>query len=360
MSGMRPTGRLHLGNYWGALKNWVALQDQYQCYFSIVDWHMFTTGYDDTARLQEDIREMAYDWLAAGVDPKKAVVFRQSHVRQHAELALLLSMITPLSWLENNPTWKEQLQELAKTKESKLREELSGKGSAQAVQTAAPSEAAQEKLRTHGFLGYPVLQAADILIYQADAVPIGQDQLPHLELAREIARKFNSIYSGGKQPVFTEPKPLLTKTPRVQGVDGRKMSKSYGNAIDLFETTESLKTKVMSMYTDPTKLRGNDPGHPEPCPENPPGCTVFALHKLYTPHWERRDRECRAGEIGCVACKKDLLTFIEPAYDQFRKARDKFAKDPAFVDELLADGAAKAAKTAEQTMERVRAAMRLA
>lgn len=361
MSGMRPTGRLHLGNYWGALKNWVTLQDGYQCYFSVVDWHMFTTGYEDTSRLPDDIREMVYDWLAAGLDPKKAVIFRQSHVPQHAELALLLSMITPLSWLENNPTWKEQLQELAKTKESKLREELAGQAARQAVQTP-PAEAAQgeEKLRTHGFLGYPVLQAADILIYQTDVVPIGQDQLPHLELAREIARRFNTLYASGERPVFKEPRPLLTPTPRVLGIDGRKMSKSYGNAIDLYETPESLRTKVMSMYTDPKKIRGNDPGHPEPCPENPPGCTVFALHKLYTPHWERREKECRGGEIGCVACKKDLLNFLEPAYDRFRKAREKFAKDPSFVDQLLSDGAAQAAKTAEQTMERVRSAMRLA
>ncbi|MBI5201604.1 MAG: tryptophan--tRNA ligase [Elusimicrobia bacterium] len=352
MSGMRPTGRLHLGNYWGALKNWVSLQDKYQCYFAVADWHMLTTGYDDTAGLVDNTREMVLDWLGAGVDPERSVVFRQSDVPEHAELALLLGMITPLSWLENNPTWKEQLQELAKTKREKMLAETKG---GTAVKTEESTEA-REELRTHGFLGYPVLQSADILIYGAEVVPVGQDQLPHLELSRDIARKFNSLYGGA---VLTEPKPLLTETPKLPGLDGRKMSKSYGNAIDLLETAESLSKKVMTAYTDPTRLRATDPGHPEPCPENPPGCTVFALHKLYNPDWKTREDECRAGKIGCVGCKKILLPPIESAFAAFRERRASYAADKTRVEQVLEAGRKKAKATAERTLEKVRRAMKL-
>ena len=359
MSGMRPTGRLHIGHDWGVLKNWVALQESCDCYFAVADWHMLTTGYEDTTRLVGDGREMVLDWLAAGVDPSRAVVFRQSDVTEHAELAVLLGMITPLSWLENNPTWKEQLQELARTKHS-IAAASSSAPPNRAGETVLDSEreSADLALRTHGFLGYPVLQAADILLYGADAVPIGQDQLPHLELSREIARKFNSLYGGGKE-VLREPKPLLTPTPKVPGLDGRKMSKSYGNAIDIFESAESLSSKVRSAYTDPTRARATDPGHPEPCPENPPGCTVYALHKLYSAHWEKRGAECRAGQIGCVACKKDLLASMEPVFADFRKRREAFASEPGRVEAILAEGREKAKAAAGRTLSTVRRAMGL-
>ncbi|MBI4387262.1 MAG: tryptophan--tRNA ligase [Elusimicrobia bacterium] len=360
MSGMRPTGRLHLGNYWGALKNWVDLQNrrdgqgrpEYRCHFAVVDWHMLTTGYEDTRLLQENIREMALDWLAAGIDPERCLIFKQSSVPQHAELALLLSMITPLSWLENNPTWKEQLQELSKTKLSRAAEGLAGKSAAAAV---AEQEAGEQALRTHGFLGYPVLQAADILLYGGELVPVGQDQLPHVELSREIARRFNAFYG----PVLAEPQALLTPTPKIPGVDGRKMSKSYGNAVELLETPRTLASKAMAMYTDPTKLRADDPGHPEPCAENQPGCVVFALHKLYSGYAERRGQECRDGKIGCVACKRDLLGSLEPSFESFRQARERYGREEGLVEEIWVEGSRKAREVAEKTMERVRKAMHL-
>lgn len=368
LSGMRPTGRLHLGNYWGALRNWVELQERHPCYFAVVDWHMLTTGYEDTSRLQENIREMVLDWLAAGLDPKRCVIFKQSGVPEHAELTLLLSMITPLSWLENNPTWKEQLQELAKTKESRLREELAktaAKGKVLArglrhegVVGIEEIPEADQSLRTHGHLGYPVLQAADILLYDAGLVPVGQDQLAHLELARDIARRFNSLYGKGK-PVLVEPKPLLTPTPKVPGLDGRKMSKSYGNALDLLESADSLQSKVMSAYTDPGKTRADTPGHPEPCPENPPGCSVFALHKLYSAHWEKRGEQCRQGKIGCVACKKDLLASLERPFGEFRARRERLAADRGLVAGILEEGNRKARAVASETMARARRAMNL-
>jgi len=342
-SGMRPTGRLHLGNYWGALKNWVALQSQYACFFSVVDWHMLTTGYDDTSKLQENCREMVLDWLAAGLDPAKCVIFKQSDVPEHAELALMLGMVTPLGWLENNPTWKEQLQELAKTKQDST--EVAAKGAA----------GAQHELRTFGFLGYPVLQAADILLYHGTKVPVGQDQLPHVELSREIARKFNHVFG----PVLVEPQPLLTPTPRVLGVDARKMSKSYNNAIDIYETEKSLEKKVKGMYTDPTRAAADSPGHPLPCAENPPGCSVYAMHKLYADEafYAKRGDECRAGQLGCGACKKDLLGEMSAPFDEFRRRRE--ALTAASVDAILVDGAKKARAVAQKTMDDVRRAMRL-
>ena len=353
-SGMRPTGRLHLGNYWGALKNWVGLMVEYPCYFSVVDWHMLTTGYNDTSSLKENVREMVLDWLAAGLDPAQCVIFRQSDVPEHAELALMLAMITPLSSLENNPTWKEQLQELSKTKLSKTLE--GAKTAAQAGLTAALT-AAQYELRTYGFLGYPVLQAADILLYHGTKVPVGQDQLPHLELSREIARRFNHAFGD----VFAEPQGLLTPSPRVPGTDGRKMSKSYANAVDISETARSLETKVKGMYTDPNRKAATDPGHPEPCPENPPGCSVYALHKLYADESFVKERGdvCRAGGIGCSACKKDLLAEMTGPFDEFRRRRDAFAAESGMIDGLLADGARKARAVASKTMDEVRRAMRL-
>ncbi|HAM35526.1 MAG TPA: tryptophan--tRNA ligase [Elusimicrobia bacterium] len=348
VSGMRPTGRLHLGNYWGALKNWIALTRSYDCYFFVADWHMLTTGYSDTGSLQANVREMVLDWLAAGLDPAQCVIFKQSDVPEHAELALLLGMVTPLSWLENNPTWKEQLQELAKTKLSK----------AVAGEEHAAEEgggASRYEIRTFGFLGYPVLQAADILLYRGERVPVGQDQLPHVELSREIARKFNSVYGH----VLPEPQPLLTRTPKVPGTDGRKMSKSYGNTLDIRETPESLKAKIMSMYTDPKKVRANDPGHPDPGPDNPPGCVVYALHKLYTPGWEKIGEDCRAGRLGCVADKKNLIQSVERPFADFCRAREGYAASPGRIEEILAEGARKARPVAQATLQEVRRAMRV-
>lgn len=360
LSGMRPTGRLHLGNYWGALRKWVSLQDEYECWFFVADWHMLTTGYEQTGALQQNVREMVLDWLAAGLDPEKCVLFWQSKVPQHAELSLLLSMVTPISWLENNPTYKEQLQELGKTKLSRALEEggvpskaLREKLQDQKLEAVEPGEEARLELRTLGFLGYPVLQAADILLYGADFVPVGQDQLPHLEITREIARRFNSIYG----PVLREPQAMTTPSARLPGVDGRKMSKSYANAVDLVETPQTLKAKVFSMYTDPLKVRANDPGHPEPCPENEPGCVVFAMHRLYSPHWEARREECRKGAIGCVACKNDLLKGLEAPFGEFRSRRERFT--PAQVDEVLEKGSLRAREAAERTLERARKAMNL-
>jgi len=377
-SGMRPTGRLHLGNYWGALKNWVDLQTRYSCIFSVADWHMLTTGYGDTSKLQENTREMVLDWLAAGVDPQKAIVFRQSDVPEHAELALMFAMVTPLASVENNPTWKEQLQELSKTKmgkalDAKAEESVAAQAMAHAKAEGAPpakavkaaekaiesaeATAAQYEIRTYGFLGYPVLQAADILLYHGTKVPVGQDQLPHLELTREIARKFNNAFG----EVFAEPQGLLTPTPKVPGTDGRKMSKSYGNAIDIYETEKSLEKKVKGMYTDPNRKSATDPGHPLPCAENPPGCSVYALHKLYADEafYQRRGDECRAGKLGCSACKKDLMTEMSSPFDDFRRRRDEYAAHPEKIDAILADGARKAGEIARKTMDEVRRAMRI-
>jgi tryptophanyl-tRNA synthetase len=377
-SGMRPTGRLHLGNYWGALKNWVTLQTQYSCFFSVVDWHMLTTGYNDTSSLKQNVHEMVLDWLAAGLDPEKCVIFRQSDIPEHAELALMLAMITPLSSLENNPTWKEQLQELSKTKMGKAISEKEEEAVAAAALAKVKAEgghthaalkaaekaiesveatAAQYELRTYGFLGYPVLQAADILLYHGTKVPVGQDQLPHLELSREIARKFNNAFG----EVFAEPQGLLTPTPKVPGTDGRKMSKSYANAIDIYETENSLEKKVKGMYTDPNRKSATDPGHPLPCAENPPGCSVYALHKLYADEtfYNRRGDECRAGKLGCSACKKDLMTEMSLPFSEFRQRRDEYAAHPEKIEALLVDGARKARAVAQKTMDEVRRAMRL-
>ena len=355
VSGMRPTGRLHLGNYFGALKNWVTLQGSHDCRFFVADWHMFTTAYDDVALLPQHTREMVLDWLAAGLDPNKSPIFRQSDVPEHAELSLLLGMVTPLSWLENNPTWKEQLAELSKTKHAAALEGHAG-GKATAVE-AAP-EAAKHELRTVGFLSYPLLQAADILVHRGERVPVGQDQVPHVEITREIARKFNSIYG----QVLPEPQPLLTPTPKLVGLDGRKMSKSYGNTIELNETAESLSKKVMTAYTDPLKVKKDSPGHPEPSPENPPGCSVYALEKLYLADSAKVAQigaDCRAGKLGCVANKREnLLPAMEKEFSVFRERRAKYSdKD---VEDILAAGADKARKDAAATMKEVRRAMRLA
>ena len=340
VSGMRPTGRLHLGNYWGALKNWVELQDKYDCYFFVADWHALTTGHDKADNIPDNTRLMVVDWLTAGLDPAKCVVFRQSDIKEHAELYLLLGMITPVSWLLRNPTFKEQLLELHKQKYKGQEDKMkSAEGASKKLLEAHAGEgedlATHSELSTYGFLGYPVLQAADILLYKADYVPIGKDQLPHLELTREIARRFN--HAAGS-PALTEPDALLTSSPSVPGLDGRKMSKSYGNAIELAEEPKSLEAKIKKMYTDPAKLKVDDKGHPE-------GCVVCAFHKLYNPGWAAREAECKAGAIGCGACKKQLFELMDKAMEEFRVRRRTCENDSAGVDKILEAGNARA-KTA--------------
>jgi len=322
LSGIRPSGKLHLGNYWGALSRWLELQNNsaYQCYFMVADLHALTTGYDRTADLRSNTEEMVLDWLAAGLDPAKSVLFRQSDVAEHAELSLLLSMITPLGWLERIPTYKEQLRELA-----------------------------EREITTHGFLGYPVLQAADILVYKADAVPVGEDQLSHLELCQEVARRFNRLYG----PVFSEPKALLGETPKVPGLDARKMSKSYGNTIEISESVESISKKISRMFTDPQKKRADDKGHPD-------GCVVYAFHKIYNKEAAVREQECREGRIGCVSCKKNLSELLLAAMAPMQKRRAELMKDKGCVRAVLDEGNRKARDVARQTMAEVRRNMGLA
>jgi tryptophanyl-tRNA synthetase len=321
LSGMRPSGRLHLGNHWGALARWLELQadPDTRCYYMVADLHALTTGYEDTKNLKSNVDEMVLDWLAAGLDPEKSVIFRQSQVPEHSELAILLSMITPLGWLERIPTYKEQLRE------------LSGR-----------------EIATHGFLGYPALQAADILLYKATAVPVGEDQLSHVELCQDIARRFNHLYGA----VFPEPKSLLGKTPKVPGIDGRKMSKSYGNAIELADSPEALSKKISQMFTDPTKLRATDPGHPE-------GCVVCAFHRIYNPDWETREAACREGKIGCMPSKRSLAQIMEAALAPHREKRAALAAKPGLVAEVLEAGNRKARETARLTLAEVKTAMGL-
>jgi tryptophanyl-tRNA synthetase len=319
LSGMRPTGKLHLGHYFGALVNWVRLQRECRCYYMVADWHALTTDYADTSELEENTWEMLVDWLAAGLDPDQCVIFRQSAVKAHAELHLILSMITPLSWLERCPTYKEQMKEVE-----------------------------NKDLSTYGFLGYPVLQAADILLYKASHVPVGEDQLPHLELAREICRRFNNFYG----PVLKEPQAILTQAPKVPGLDGRKMSKSYGNAICLSDSPEEIKAKVQTMYTDPAKIRVNDKGHPE-------GCVVYAHHQLYTPEQAEIEQRCKAGKIGCVACKARLTETMTAGLEPLRAAHARWAAKKDQVDDIVQAGSQKAAAVAESTLGEVYRAMKI-
>ncbi|RJP74651.1 MAG: tryptophan--tRNA ligase [Candidatus Abyssobacteria bacterium SURF_17] len=322
LSGMRPSGKLHIGHLLGALSNWRRLQDEgNETYYMVADWHALTTEYENSEGIQSNIIEMVYDWLAAGLDPKKSVIFVQSHVKEHAELYLLFSMITPLGWLERVPTYKEAL------------EEYEGR-----------------EIATHGFLGYPMLQAADILVYKAHAVPVGQDQLPHLEFTRELARRFHHLYG----EVFPEPQSMLTETPLIRGIDGRKMSKRYGNAILLSDSEEETTQKVMQMLTDPARKRRTDPGNPDICP-------VFDLQKIFAPReWvERVDRECRTAEIGCVEDKQALARYLNEYLRPFRSARSEFASDPKRVKAILAEGAERARASAAATMDEVRKAMRI-
>jgi tryptophanyl-tRNA synthetase len=384
---MRPTGKLHLGNLVGALQNWVKLQDEYESFHFVADWHMLTTGYDDTLSLREDTWDMVADWLAVGLDPKKATFFVQSRLREHAELFLLFSMVTPLSWLERVPTYKEQLENVK-----------------------------DRDLHTYGFLGYPLLQAADILMYKPKYVPVGEDQVPHVELAREVARRFNLAFGdlelcgsspqllnelvkeagiapqagssfsfkttreelaaavkeafrrlpldtraaylnnglGKIQPIFPEPEPLLTLSPRLPGTDGRKMSKSYNNAIFLTDSPEAVSKKLAGYMTDPARKRRSDPGNPDVCP-------VFDLHKVFSSQEviDRVNRECRTAEIGCVECKqlsaKHLNCFLAP----IQKRRGPYEQNPQKVWDVLEEGTRKAQAVAEGTMAGVRHAVRL-
>ena len=319
-SGMRPTGRLHLGNLLGALDNWVRLQDEYECVFAVVDWHALTTGYEDTSEIKENIRNLVIDYLSAGIDPAKSLIIKQSDVKQHAELSLLLSMITPLSWLERCPTYKDQLRELE-----------------------------GREIMTHGFLGYPVLMAADILVYKAQIVPVGEDQLPHIELAREIARRFNFLY----EQVFPEPQERLNEVVLLPGTDGRKMSKSYGNIIEMSASTEEVNSIVANMVTDPQRIRRKDPGDPDVC-------SVYAFHKVFSKLGVDDIRQgCSSADIGCVDCKRKLASTLNEYLEPIRERREAIRRTPGVVDEVLDDGAKKAGIIAEATLEDVRKAMRI-
>ncbi len=322
VSGMRPTGRLHIGHYHGVLENWIKIQEDYDCFFFVADWHSLTTEYAETSGIKDSAREMVIDWVAFGLDPAKCVIFEQSQVAQHAELNLLLGMITPVSWLERNPTYKEMLDNIE-----------------------------QRDLSTFGFLGYPVLMAADIILYKATRVPVGHDQLPHLEITREIARRFNHLYN---TQVFPEPEALLTETPKLLGLDGRKMSKSYGNSIFLSETAEETAAKIKGMMTDTQRIRRADPGDPEQC-------VAFNLHRIYLPQ-EKLDEiipACKNASIGCVDCKKILTGHLNDRLAPFRAKREELSRQTELVDDLLAEGSKKAALIATETMKEVRAAIRV-
>jgi tryptophanyl-tRNA synthetase len=333
LSGMRSTGKLHLGNYVGALANWVKLQEQYECFFFVADWHALTTDYADTSRVKQNSIDVLLDWLAAGLDPARCTMFIQSHVPQHAELHLLLSMITPLGWLERVPTYKEQ------------RDNIKDKD-----------------LGTYGFLGYPVLQSADILIYQADYVPVGQDQVAHIEITREIARRFNQFYpnktcvdaadSATRSEVFPEPQPLLTPAAKLPGTDGRKMSKSYGNTILLTDPEPVIRQKLKTMVTDPARIRRTDPGNPDVCP-------VGDLHKIFSSKetMARVDAGCRTAGIGCIECKTwaadSLMTVLAP----MQQRRRQYEENPRRAWDILEAGSARAREVCDHTMGEVRAAM---
>jgi tryptophanyl-tRNA synthetase len=323
LSGMRPTGKLHLGNLHGALRNWVDLQEQgdYECFYFVADWHALTSEYASTEEIRANSVDMVIDWLGAGLDPERSTLFVQSSIREHAELFLLLSMITPLAWLERNPTYKEMKAELA-----------------------------QKDLSTFGFLGYPVLQAADIIMYKAFGVPVGVDQLPHVELTREIARRFNFLY----RELFPIPEPLLTEVPKLLGIDGRKMSKSYENSIYLSDRGEVLRQKVTAMFTDPQRQRRKDPGRPELC-------NVFSFHNLYTlpEEVDAIAADCRSAGIGCTDCKNRLAVQIARAMAPVHERQDYYRSRPERVREIMEDGNARAGRVAAATMAEVRDAVRI-
>jgi tryptophanyl-tRNA synthetase len=392
LSGMRPTGRMHLGHYHGALKNWVRLQEEYECLYFAADWHALTTHYDEPETIAESVWEMFIDWLAVGINPARATVFIQSHVPEHAELTLLLGMIAPVGWLERVPTYKDQQEKLA-----------------------------DRDLTTYGFLGYPVMQGADILVYRANMVPVGEDQVSHLELVRELARRFNHLYGrepgfeekaraaikklgskrakryeqlraafqeqgdqaaleaardmldqaqnlalgdrerlfgyleGSRRMILPEPKPLLTETPKVPGLDGQKMSKSYGNAILLREEPASITQKVRTMQTDPARVHRSDPGTPEKCP-------VWSLHKIYSDQARQAwvQKGCTTAGIGCLECKQPVIDAIIAEQEPIKERAQKYLDDPSLVRAIVADGCERARKLAEETMRDVREVMGLA
>ena len=315
-SGMRPTGKLHLGHLAGALTNWVKLQENYRCFYSIVDWHALMSEYADSSMIAENCKEVLLDWLASGLDPEKCVIFVQSHVPQHAELHLALSMVTPLGWLQRCPTYKEQILNIQ-----------------------------NKDLSNYAFLGYPVLMAADILLYKAEIVPVGEDQSAHLEMTREMARRFNSFFGN----ILPEPQIMLTPTPKVPGTDGRKMSKSYGNAINIADTPSEMWNKIRPMITDPARERRTDPGDPEKCP-------VWDIHKVFNNNEEEKGEiaaGCRTAGIGCVDCKKKLQAHVERVMGPIQERRSFYAKSPDLLSDILRDGAEKAGEVARSTIDEV-------
>lgn len=312
---MRPSGKLHIGHYHGTLKNWISLQNEYECFYFVADWHALTTRYDDVKTFQSDIENMVIDWLASGLDPEKCVIYRQSKIPEIAELYLYMSMITPISWLERCPTYKEQLQELN-----------------------------SKDIATHGFLGYPVLQTADIAICHGELIPIGEDQLPHLELGREVIRRFNYLYNN----LFPEPKPLLAPVKRLLGTDGRKMSKSYLNAINLSDSPEEIKAKVRTMITDPKRIKLTDVGHPEIC-------LVFGLHKIYSENeLDDIETKCKNALRGCIECKDLLSSRINESLIDFREKRKQFEENPEIVNKILEDGTSKVRQIAGDALKKVK------
>jgi tryptophanyl-tRNA synthetase len=320
LSGIRPTGQLHLGNLYGALKNWVKLQAEYRCFYFIADWHALTTEFENTSIIQPATKEIIKDWLAAGLDPEKSVIFVQSQIKEHAELYLLLGMLVTVSRLERVPSYKDFQQ------------------------------ATGRELCNYGFLGYPVLQSADILMYRAHGVPVGEDQVPHIELTRELARRFNTLYG----EIFPEPQPLLTQAPRVPGTDGRKMSKSYGNAIYLSDPPELITQKLKTMMTDPARKRRADKGDPEKCP-------VWDLHKIFSDEQTRNwvMDGCKSAGIGCLDCKGKLIPQVIQELEPMRKMRLYFDEHPSEAEEILEEGNKKARAFARETMQKVREAMKL-
>ncbi|MFC1667366.1 tryptophan--tRNA ligase [Candidatus Omnitrophota bacterium] len=321
LSGIRPTGPLHLGHLFGAIDNWVKLQDQYECFFMVADWHALMSEYEKPSKLPQYVLECVADWIACGIDPEKSTIFVQSQVKEHLDLYMVFSNFVPLGWLERCPTYKEQLRELA-----------------------------SRKLHTYGFLGYPVLQAADILLYKADAVPVGKDQIPHLELTNDIAARFNSIY--GK--IFSEIKPLLTDIPKLLGLDGRKMSKSYGNFIALGDGEDTIKEQCGKMFTDPMRIKISDKGHPEKC-------NVRSYYALFKPDYAPEvDKYCRKALMGCTECKRNLASLISDYLSDIRKKRAALLEDKARIYSILEKGAKKAKDVGSRTMDEVKKKMKIA
>lgn len=319
LSGMRPTGKLHLGHLVGALKNWVKLQEDYDCFFMVADWHALMSEYEDSSCLSEYALDNVVDWISCGLDPQRSTIFIQSQVPEHLELFMYFSCLTPLGWLERCPTYKEQLQEIK-----------------------------NRELHTYAFLGYPVLQAADILVYKASAVPVGNDQLPHLEITREIARRFNHLY---KKEVFPDPQAVLTAVPRLLGLDGRKMSKSYKNTVDLSDAPEAIKKKIGNMITDPKRIRKTDSGHPEVC-------NVHSYFAVFAPEMKKEvDDWCRHAKVGCTECKQILAGKIIEILAPIQEKRAALLKDKHKLKEILDAGAKKAAKVAGETIEEVKKAV---